>query len=38
MGICFSVPKSVKTPPSLKNMYKVLSTDPAIKNFKVNKK
>lgn len=23
MGLCFSIPRSVKTPPSLKNIYKV---------------
>lgn len=34
MGLCFSVPKSIKTPPSLLNMYKSLSSDPEIKNFK----
>ena len=37
MGLCFSVPRTIPAPPSLKNMYKVLSTDPKIKNFKVPK-
>ncbi len=27
MGLCFSVPKTVKVPPSLKNIYKELGTD-----------
>jgi uracil DNA glycosylase len=35
MGLCFSVPRTMAAPPSLKNMYKVLAGDPAIKNFTV---
>jgi len=27
MGLCFSVPKGIKTPPSLKNIYKELGAD-----------
>lgn len=27
MGLCFSVPKNIKVPPSLKNIYKELNTD-----------
>ena len=27
MGLCFSVPKSIKCPPSLKNIYKALTKD-----------
>jgi len=34
MGLCFSVPKGIKTPPSLLNIYKSLESDPKIKNFK----
>ena len=37
MGLCFSVPKTVPAPPSLKNMYKSLNSDPKIKNFKTPK-
>ena len=33
MGLCFSVPKNIKTPPSLKNIYKCITNDPAFKNF-----
>ena len=32
MGLCFSVPKGIKTPPSLQNIYKELEKD--IKGFK----
>ena len=35
MGLCFSVPKTVTPPPSLKNIYKNISNDPEIKNFKM---
>jgi len=35
MGLCFSIPKNVKIPPSLRNMYKCLNNDPNVKNFKV---
>lgn len=34
MGLCFSVKKGVKIPPSLANMYKSLATDPKIQTFK----
>lgn len=34
MGLCFSVPKDIKTPPSLKNMYTELERDPQIAGFK----
>ncbi|EAS00699.3 uracil-DNA glycosylase superfamily protein (macronuclear) [Tetrahymena thermophila SB210] len=34
MGLCFSVKKGVKPPPSLVNIYKSLSNDPKIKGFK----
>lgn len=30
MGLCFSVPKSIKVPPSLKNIYKALENDPKV--------
>ena len=33
MGLCFSVPKTIKTPPSLKNIYKCISSDNEIKDF-----
>ena len=32
MGLCFSVPKNIRTPPSLKNIYKCIKEDPAYKN------
>lgn len=32
MGLCFSVPKGIKVPPSLKNMYKCLDKDVNIKS------
>lgn len=32
-GLCFSVRKGISTPPSLRNIYKELSQDPAIDNF-----
>jgi uracil-DNA glycosylase len=35
MGMCFSVPKETKVPPSLKNIYKCIQDDPAIKDFKM---
>jgi uracil-DNA glycosylase len=35
MGLCFSVPKSVKCPPSLKNIYKCIKNDKKIQGFKV---
>mmetsp|Transcript_47711 Transcript_47711/g.34965 ORF Transcript_47711/g.34965 Transcript_47711/m.34965 type:complete len:100 (-) Transcript_47711:190-489(-) len=31
MGLSFSVPKSIKCPPSLNNIYKALEADPKIK-------
>ena len=31
MGLCFSVPKKIKCPPSLTNMYKALENDSRIK-------
>ena len=34
IGLCFSVPKDIKTPPSLANIYKCIEGDPKIKNFK----
>lgn len=34
MGLCFSVPKVIKTPPSLKNIYTELERDPQIVGFK----
>ena len=34
MGLAFSVNKGVKVPPSLKNMYKAITLDPLIKDFK----
>jgi len=34
MGLCFSIPKTTKVPPSLTNIYKALEKDPKIK-FKV---
>eukprot|EP00347_Sterkiella_histriomuscorum_P016754 403351982 len=30
MGLCFSIPKHVKVPPSLKNIYKALENDPKV--------
>ena len=30
MGLCFSIPKTVKVPPSLKNIYKALEKDPNV--------
>lgn len=33
MGLCFSVRKNVKTPPSLRNIYKELINDSLISNF-----
>ena len=36
MGLCFSVPREIKTPPSLKNIYKGIVNDKKITNFKVN--
>lgn len=30
MGLCFSIPKKVKCPPSLKNIYKALDADPEV--------
>ena len=34
-GLCFSVPKGIKTPPSLLNIYKSLESDPDLtKKFK----
>lgn len=30
MGLCFSIPKTVKCPPSLKNIYKSLNQDPKV--------
>ena len=35
MGLCFSVPRVVKCPPSLKNIYKCIKNDKLIKGFKV---
>ena len=37
MGLCFSVAKGIKTPPSLVNIYKEISQDPKISNFKIPK-
>ena len=34
MGLSFSVPKGIKTPPSLVNIYKCIENDPDIKGFK----
>jgi len=34
MGLCFSVPKGIKTPSSLNNIYKSMTEDPKIKDFK----
>ena len=34
MGLCFSVPKNIKCPPSLNNIYKCLENDKNIVNFK----
>ena len=30
MGLCFSIPKNIKVPPSLKNIYKALEKDPKV--------
>ena len=30
MGLCFSIPKGVKVPPSLRNIYKALENDPKV--------
>ena len=30
MGLCFSIPKNIKCPPSLKNIYKALENDPKV--------
>ncbi len=30
MGLCFSIPKNIKCPPSLKNIYKALEADPKV--------
>jgi uracil-DNA glycosylase len=30
MGLCFSIPKNIKCPPSLKNIYKALDADPKV--------
>lgn len=30
MGLCFSIPKNIKVPPSLKNIYKALENDPKV--------
>ncbi len=35
MGLCFSVPKKVKVPPSLVNVYKAIKNDPNITDFKI---
>jgi len=35
MGLCFSVPRCIQTPPSLKNIYKGIINDKKITNFKV---
>lgn len=35
MGLAFSVPKKVPIPPSLVNIYKGISMDENIKNFKI---
>ena len=35
MGLSFSVPKNIKTPKSLINIYKCLNKDEKIKNFKI---
>jgi len=37
MGMCFSINKGVKTPPSLMNIYKALDNDPKI-DFKMPSK
>lgn len=33
MGLCFSVPKTCKFPPSLNNMYKCMQNDSTMKKF-----
>jgi len=33
MGLCFSVPKTIPPPPSLKNIYKSIKNDPDISGF-----
>lgn len=30
MGLCFSIPKGTKVPPSLRNIYKALENDPKV--------
>lgn len=35
MGLSFSVPKNVKVPKSLQNIYKCLDKDPNVKTFKI---
>jgi len=37
MGMCFSVPKGEKCPPSLVNIYKAIDADKNIPNFKISK-
>lgn len=37
MGLSFSVPKGITPPPSLKNIYKCISEDPAIPSFTIPK-
>jgi len=34
-GLCFSVPRSERVPPSLQNIFKEIASDPAIKNFEI---
>jgi len=34
MGLSFSVPKNIKCPPSLRNIYKAMENDPKV-NFKM---
>ena len=36
-GLCFSVPKEVAFPPSLKNIFQAIMNDTKIKNFKMPK-
>jgi len=31
MGLCFSIPKTTKVPPSLKNIFLALEKDPKVK-------
>jgi len=35
MGLSFSVPKNVKVPPSLKNIYKCIQNDKNLNGFKL---